>query len=290
MAAVSLRSCRRGLSQFLRNGGVAASHSARLQGDIRHKSSVQFASRPDLPKLAYRRVKGKSPGVIFLPGYGSHMNGQKAEALEEFCRSLGHSCLRFDYTGHGASEGVLAEGTIGTWKKDVLFVLDELTEGPQILVGSSMGGWLMLLAAIARPEKTAALVGISTAADHFVTAYNSLSLETRKEFEAKGEWTLPSKHSEEGFYKFNLDFLREAENHCVLQSPIPITCPVRLLHGLKDEDVPWHISMQVAERVLSADVDIILRRNGQHRMCEKDDIKLMVYTIDDLIDKLTTSV
>ncbi|KAF3836500.1 hypothetical protein F7725_029058 [Dissostichus mawsoni] len=246
--------------------------------------------RPDLPKLAYRRVKGKSPGVLFLPGYASNMNGQKAEALEEFCRSLGHSYLRFDYTGHGASEGVLSEGTIGTWKKDVLYVLDELVEGPQIMVGSSLGGWLMLLAAIARPEKTAALVGISTAADHIVTVYNSLSLEARKEFEEKGEWTLPTKHPEEGLYDFNMDFLKEAENHCVLQSPIPITCPVRLIHGLKDEDVPWHISMQVAERILSADVDVILRRQGQHRMSERDDIKLMVYTIDDLIDKLTTMV
>lgn len=115
-------------------------------------------------------------------------------------------------------------------------------------------------------------------------------MQTRKEFEAKGEWTVPTKHMEEGVYKFSMDFLREAENHCVLQSPIPITCPVRLIHGLKDEDVPWHISMQVAERVLSSDVDVILRRHGQHRMSDKDDIKLMVYTIDDLIDKLTTMV
>lgn len=115
-------------------------------------------------------------------------------------------------------------------------------------------------------------------------------MQTRKEFEEKGEWTVPTKHSEEGLYKFSIDFLREAENHCVLQSPIPITCPVRLIHGLKDDDVPWHISMQVAERVLSPDVDVILRRHGQHRMSDKDDIKLMVYTIDDLIDKLTTMV
>ena len=112
----------------------------------------------------------------------------------------------------------------------------------------------------------------------------------RKEIEEKGVLTMPSKHREEGVYTFTMDFLKEAENHCVLQSPIPITCPVRLIHGLKDDDVPWHISMQVAQRVLSPDVDVILRRHGQHRMAEKDDIKLMVYTIDDLIDKLTTLV
>ncbi|KTF96060.1 hypothetical protein cypCar_00039387 [Cyprinus carpio] len=158
----------------------------------------------------------------------------------------------------------------------------------KILVGSSMGGWLMLLAALARPEKTAALVGISTAADHFVTAFNSLPTETKKEIEEQGFWKFPTKHNEEGFYTLSMDFLKEAENHCILQSPIPVSCPVRLIHGLEDTDVPWHISMQVAERVLSNDVDVILRKHGQHRMSEKDDIKLMVYTIDDLVDKLTT--
>ncbi|KAK3515510.1 hypothetical protein QTP70_024205 [Hemibagrus guttatus] len=288
MAAVALTHCRRRAFQALGNGAVQLLSPRCFQGVRQKSSTVQYASRPDLPKLAYRRVKGKSPGVMFLPGYGSNMNGPKAEALEEFCRSLGHSYLRFDYSGHGASEGVFSEGTIGSWKKDVLFMLDEVAEGPQILVGSSMGGWLMLLAAIARPEKTKALVGISTAADHFVTAFKSLPLQTRKEFEDQGVWKIPTKSNEEGAYTISMDLLKEAENHCLLQSPIPITCPVRLIHGLKDEDVPWHISIQVAEHVLSNDVDVILRRHGQHRMANKDDIKLMVYTIDDLIDKLTT--
>ncbi|XP_028825857.1 abhydrolase domain containing 10, depalmitoylase b [Denticeps clupeoides] len=287
MAAAVLRSCRRGLSRAL-GGKAVAGAAPPSPGGLRHKSSVQYASRPDLPKLAYKKIKGKSPGVVFLPGYGSNMSGPKAEALEDFCKSLGHSYLRFDYTGCGQSEGVFAEGTIGTWKKDVLFMLDEHAEGPQILVGSSMGGWLMLLAAIARPEKTKALVGISTAVDHFVTAFKTLPLEARKECEDKGFWSVPTKNIEQGISRLSMEFLQEAENHCLLHSPIPVTCPVRLIHGLKDEDVPWHISMQVAECVLSPDVDIILRRQGQHHMTEKDDIKLIVYTIDDLIDKLTT--
>ncbi|KAG9331927.1 hypothetical protein JZ751_016589 [Albula glossodonta] len=279
MAASVVRSCCRVFLQTSAHGKVAGLPS-RCLGEcalrdemdqhfgVRWKSSVQHATRPDLPKLAYQKVKGKSPGVIFLPGFASNMGGLKAEALEDFCKSLGHAYLRFDYTGCGASEGALEDCTLGGWKRDVLYVLDELVEGPQILVGSSMGGWLMLLAALARPEKIAALV--------------------RKEIEEKGEWVLASKYSEEGAYRLNLNFLKEAESHCVLQGPIPITCPVRLIHGLKDPDVPWHISMQVAERVLSADVDVILRKHGQHRMSDKDDVKLMVYTIDDLIDKLTT--
>ncbi|XP_067842564.1 palmitoyl-protein thioesterase ABHD10, mitochondrial-like [Heptranchias perlo] len=252
------------------------------------KKSTQYLTRPDQPKLAYKRIKGKSPGVIYLPGFASNMKAHKAVALEDFCKSLGHSFIRFDYTGCGSSGGIFSECTIGQWKKDVLSVLDELTEGPQILVGSSMGGWLMLLAALARPDRTAALVGIATGADYLVTAFKQLPLETRKEIEAKGEWYLPTKQKEEGFYKIPYAFLKDAENHCVLQSPIPITCPVRLIHGLKDDHIPWQISLNVAENVLGSDVDLILRKQGQHRMREKDDVKLIVYTIDDLIDKLTT--
>ncbi|XP_071993206.1 palmitoyl-protein thioesterase ABHD10, mitochondrial isoform X1 [Engystomops pustulosus] len=254
----------------------------------RLKSSIQYLARKDLPKLAYQKLKGKSPGVIFLPGFASDMNAQKAVALEDFCKSLGHSFIRFDYTGCGNSEGNMKECTIGKWKKDVLSILDDVSEGPQILVGSSMGGWLMLLVALARPEKIAALVGVAPAADHFVTVFNELPLEEKKSAEEKDEWKLASKYSEEGFYTIPYSFIKEAENHCLLNSPIPITSPIRLIHGMKDEEVPWHVSMQIADRVLSTDVDVILRKHGLHRMSEKDDIKLLVYTIDDLIDKLTT--
>ncbi|XP_051881897.1 palmitoyl-protein thioesterase ABHD10, mitochondrial-like isoform X3 [Pristis pectinata] len=213
----------------------------------------------------------------------------------------------FDYTGCGESGGNFSECTIGQWKKDVLSLLDELTEGPQfqnnkkgkgpeakvwapcmILVGSSLGGWLMLLAAIARPERVVALVGIATGADYLVTAFRQLPLETKKEIEEKDEWYLPNKQKEAGFYKIPYSFIKEAENHCVLHSTIPITCPVRLIHGMEDEHIPWQISLKVAENLLGSDVDLILRKQGQHRMAEKDDVKLIVYTIDDLIDKLST--
>ncbi|XP_031445840.1 mycophenolic acid acyl-glucuronide esterase, mitochondrial [Phasianus colchicus] len=254
----------------------------------RWKSSVSFLTRPDRPNLAYRKLKGRNPGVIFLPGLRSNMNGQKATALEDFCSCLGHAFVRFDYTGCGSSQGNFEECTIGKWRKDVLSVLDELTDGPQILVGSSLGGWLMLHAAIARPDKVAALVGVAAAADHLVTAFKRLPIEVQKEIEEKGEWKFPTKHSEEGYYSLTYDFIREAENHCLLNSPIPIMCPIRLIHGMRDGDVPWQISMQVADRVLSKDVDVILRKAGQHRMSEKEDTKLLVNTVDDLIDKLAT--
>lgn len=114
------------------------------------------------------------------------------------------------------------------------------------------------------------------------------SLQEKIAVEETGEWKLPSKYSESGFYSIAYSFIKEAANHCIINSPIPITSPVRLIHGMKDEDVPWHVSMQIADRVLSTDVDVVLRKHGQHRMSDKDDLKLLVYTIDDLIDKLVT--
>ncbi|XP_053434510.1 palmitoyl-protein thioesterase ABHD10, mitochondrial [Nycticebus coucang] len=255
----------------------------------RQKTSFSLLNRPDLPSLAYKKLKGKSPGVIFIPGYLSNMNGTKALAIEEFCKPLGHAYIRFDYSGVGSSNGNLEESTVGKWRKDVLSIIDDLAEGPQILVGSSLGGWLMLHAAVARPEKVMALIGVATAADGLVTQFNQLSVELKKEVEMKGVWAMPSKYHEEGVYNIRYSFLKEAEHHCLLHSPIPVNCPVRLLHGMKDDIVPWHTSMQVADRVVSKDVDVILRKHSDHRMKEKADFQLIVYTIDDLIDKLSTS-
>ncbi|XP_020862827.1 palmitoyl-protein thioesterase ABHD10, mitochondrial isoform X2 [Phascolarctos cinereus] len=229
----------------------------------RWKTNLSFLNRRDLPNLAYKKLKGKTPGVIFIPGYLSNMNGTKAMAIEEFCKSLGHACIRFDLSGCGNSEGKFEDCTVGKWRKDILSIIDDIAEGPQILVGSSMGAWLMLHAAIARPKKVAALIGIATAADSIVTKFNQLSVE--------------------------YSFIKEANLHCLLNGPIPVTCPIRLLHGMKDEVIPWQTSMQIADQVISSDIDVILRKNGDHRMKEKEDIKLLVYTIDDLIDKLTTS-
>lgn len=220
----------------------------------------------------------------------SNMNGTKALAVEEFCKSLGHAYIRFDYSGVGNSDGNLQECTVGRWRKDVLSVIDDLAVGPQILVGSSLGGWLMLHAAIARPQKVVALIGIASAVDGLVTQFNQLPVETKKEIEMKGVWSMPSKYNEEGAYHIQYSFIKEAEHHCLLHSPIPVNCPVRLLHGMEDDIVSWHTSIQVADRVISKDVDVILRKHSDHRMKEKADLQLLVYTIDDLIDKLSTVV
>lgn len=250
-------------------------------------ASLQFFARPPLPRLAYHRICGRDPGVVFLPGFKSNMNGEKALALEEFCSSAGHSFIRFDYTGCGSSEGNPEESLLGTWKNDVLTVLDNLTTGPQILVGSSMGGWLMLLASLARPKKVAGLVGIATAADYVMNRFNQLPPESRREVEETGEWKIPSRSSAGGFYTLSHEFIKESEDHCVLGSGIPVACPVRLLHGMKDEVVPWRNSVRVAEQLASDDADIILRKNADHRMSRPEDLKLLLSVVDDLIHKLT---
>ncbi|XP_072139957.1 uncharacterized protein [Mobula birostris] len=156
-------------------------------------SSMQFLRRLSLPRLAYHRISAKNPGVMFLSGFKSNMNGEKALALEAFCDSAGYSFVRFDYTGCGSSEGNSEDCLLRDWKNDVLTVLDNLTTGPQILVGSSMGGWLMLLASLARPEKVAGMVGIATAADHLVTAFRQLPAELKKEAEVMGQYNMPSR-------------------------------------------------------------------------------------------------
>ncbi|XP_053763327.1 palmitoyl-protein thioesterase ABHD10, mitochondrial-like [Panthera pardus] len=234
----------------------------------RPKSSVSFLSQPDLPNLAYKKLKGKSLGIIFIPGYISNMNGTKALAIGEFCKSLGHAYIRFGSSGVGNSDGNLQECTVEKWRKDVLSVIDDLAEGPQILVGSSLGQWLMLHAAIARPQKVIAFVGIATAVDDLVTQFNQLPVEVKKEIEMKGVWTMPSKYSEKGVFDIQYGFIKEAEHHCLLHSPIPVNCPIRLLHGMKDDIIPWHTSIQVADRVVSKDVDVILRKHSDHRMKE----------------------
>ncbi|GCB69198.1 hypothetical protein scyTo_0013933 [Scyliorhinus torazame] len=157
----------------------------------------------------------------------------------------------------------------------------------QILVGSSMGGWLMLLACLERPERVAGVVGIATAADHFVTAFNQLPSEARMEAAKTGVYTRQTRYIEGGVYAIQYGFVKEAEEHCILQSSIDISCPVRLIHSMKDEVVPWQTSIKVAEQLASDDVDVILRKGGEHRMSQSDDIKLLVTVVEDLLHRVT---
>jgi pimeloyl-ACP methyl ester carboxylesterase len=229
--------------------------------------------REDGASIAYERSPGKGPGVVFLCGFKSDMTGDKALALEAFCRRRGQAFLRFDYTGHGASSGAFTDGTIGAWAADAVFVLDRLTEGRQILVGSSMGGWLMVLAALARPERIGGLVGISSAPD-FTEAliWNGLEAEERATLRSDGIIHQDADYSDEP-YPITRALIEDGRRHLVLDKPIGLSCPVRLLHGMADTDVPWRLSVNLAERLAAEDVVVSLIKDAEHRLSRAGDIE-----------------
>jgi pimeloyl-ACP methyl ester carboxylesterase len=233
-------------------------------------------------KIVYQQtiVPDSKVGVVFLGGFMSDMQGTKASYLEKVCQNLHISYVRFDYFGHGASEGKLEEGTIGRWKKDALGVLDELTQGPQILVGSSMGGWLMLLVALERRERINALVGIAAAPD-FIDDFSRLNAEQQKTLEKDGICYLPSHYGAP--YPITRHLLEDGFKHCILKGPIDINCPVRLLHGMVDEQVPWQQSLKLAERLTSQEVHITLIKDGDHRLSEENQLKTLEQILSSLV-------
>jgi pimeloyl-ACP methyl ester carboxylesterase len=233
--------------------------------------------------IAYHRRTGKTPGVIFLGGFMSDMTGTKARRLDAFCAARGQAYLRFDYFGHGASSGDFARATVGRWKADALLALDRLTEGPQILVGSSLGGWLMLLAALARPARVAGLIGIAAAPDATEDLmWPRLSEAQREAILRDGEVRLPSAYDPAG-YLYTRTLIEEGRRHLVMRAPIPLACPVRLLHGQGDPDVPWRTSLALAERLESRDVQVILLKDGDHRLSTDPDLVLLERTLETLV-------
>ncbi len=239
--------------------------------------------RPDGHALAYHASPGRSPTVVFLGGFMSDMTGTKASALEAFCRAEARGFVRFDYLGHGQSSGAFTDGTIGRWTDDALAVIDTLTEGPQVLVGSSMGGWIMLLAALARRERVAGLVGIAAAPDfteHLL--WQTFDAPTRERLERDGLVYQPSDYGEEP-YPITRELIEEGRRHLLLGETIALTCPVRLIHGMRDEDVPWRTSLTLADRLASEDVETTLVKAGDHRLSEPADLERLWRIVDALI-------
>jgi pimeloyl-ACP methyl ester carboxylesterase len=210
--------------------------------------------------IAYRHSAGKAPGVIFLGGFMSDMGGTKARTLHEFCLARGQAFLRFDYFGHGASSGDFADATVGRWQDDALAVIDHLTQGPQVLVGSSIGGWLMLLAALARPTRIAALVGIAAAPDATeALMWQRFPDAVRAAILRDGAARIPFEYAGEG-YLITRALIEDGRRHLLPADGVPLACPVRLIHGIEDRDVPWRVSLELAARIRSSDVHVILLR------------------------------
>ena len=232
--------------------------------------------------IAYHMLAGKSPGIVFMTGFMSDMTGSKALALEELCRDRGHAFLRFDYQGHGASSGNFADGTIGLWAEDALAAVDSLTKGPQVIAGSSMGGWIMLLTALARPQRIAGLLGIAAAPDFTEDLLaQSLTEEQLQTIGSNGSITIPSEYGDP--YTITKALLDDGTNHVVMRTEIALDCPVRLLHGLKDSSVPWQRSLTLQERLRSDDVDVTLIKGGDHRLSRDQDLKKLQKTAASLL-------
>jgi pimeloyl-ACP methyl ester carboxylesterase len=238
--------------------------------------------------LAYRRrfASGdgaKLPGIVFLSGFKSDMTGTKASTLDEFCHARGLGFLRFDYSGHGESSGDFLDGTISRWFADALAAFDRLTEGPQILVGSSMGGWITLLVALARPERIAGLVGLAPAPDFTETLiWWNLSEEDRARLLKDGKLEQPSDYSPEP-YVITQALIEDGRKHLLLNSRIDISAPVRLLHGLKDRDVPHAVSLRLQTKLRSEDVVVHLIKDGDHRLSRPQDLKRLCDTVEELL-------
>ena len=232
--------------------------------------------------LAYARTPGAAPGVVFLGGFMSDMAGTKATFLEAHCRARGQAFLRFDYAGHGASEGTFNDGTIGRWADDAIAVLDALTEGPQVLVGSSMGGWIMLEVALARPQRIAALLGIAAAPDFTEELiWNTLTDAQKATLEHDGFLSAPSQYG--GAYRYTKALIADGRERLRLRGKIPIHSPVRLLHGQQDPDVPWHTSMRLSEQLTATDVQVTLLKDGDHRLSRPQDLSLLGVLLDSLL-------
>lgn len=254
-------------------------------GDGRMGGGSGTLDRGDGIELAWSRVEGAAPTVVFLPGFRSDMTGTKATELAGLCRERGAGCLLLDYSGHGGSGGRFEDGTIGEWTDDALFLIDRLTEGPVVLVGSSMGGWIALLAALARPDRVAALVGIAAAPDFTERLmWDAMTPPEREAIERDGMLMVPSAYGEPTPVTRKL--IQDGRTRLLLDRPIPIRCPVRLLHGQRDPDVPWQTSLALSEKLEAGDVQVVLVKDGDHRLSRPGDLHLVRRTVGELLAAL----
>src|SRR5471030_1412593 len=246
------------------------------------KSSAERLVRPDGNFVAYAKTAGRAPTIVFVGGFRSDMTGTKAIALEAWAKKSGRAFLRFDYLGHGQSSGRFEDGTIGRWLDDSLAAIDQLTTGKLVLVGSSMGGWLSLLVAQKRPERLCGLVLIAAAPDFTERMLlKGLSPEERATLQREGRLERPSQYSPEPSV-FTWKLIEEGRNHLVLDKKLALPCPVRLLHGQSDPDVPWEYSLQIARHLEAPEVITTFVKDGDHRLSTPADIARLIATAEEL--------
>ncbi len=239
--------------------------------------------RADGETIAYLRRDGKSPTVVWLCGFKSEMTGTKAQAVDAWAAKAGVAFLRFDYFGHGRSSGDFREGTITRWRDDALAAIDALTAGPLVLVGSSMGAWIALLAARLRPGRIKAMLLLAPATDFTETLlWARLSPDIRARIETEGEWLRESAYDLEPC-PVTRRLIEDGRRHLLLGAPIAVDCPVHVLQGMRDPDVPWTHAIALVERLAGDDVVLTLVKNGDHRLSRPEDIERLERALGDLL-------
>lgn len=241
-----------------------------------------FLTRPDGTSLAWRKVAGAGPAVVWLGGFKSDMAGTKAQALADWAQARGRAYVRFDYFGHGESGGDFVQGTITRWRADALAVLEELVEGPAVLVGSSMGGWISCLVAAAAPERIAAMVLIAPAPDFTEKLMApEMTRADRAQLEASGVWLRPSEYGEP--YPIARELLEDGARWSILPGPVNVDVPVRILQGGADPDVPWRHALELANAIRGDDVVFTLIKDGDHRLSRPQDLARLTAALDEVL-------
>ena len=247
---------------------------------------LQIGAANQRHAIAVREQAGSPPGLFWLGGYKSDMKGTKAIALAQWAERNGRACVRFDYSGHGESEGAFTDGTIGRWLADSLAVFDACCRGPQILVGSSMGGWLALLLrrelqrrGEAGAARVAGMVLLAPAVDFTEELmWKRFTPAIRQELEQNGVWSRPSQYSPEP-YLVTRQLIAEGRSHLLLGGMIETGCPVRILQGVEDPDVPWRHAVELVSRLACDDVVLTLVKDGDHRLSRPEDIERMIAAV-----------
>lgn len=246
----------------------------------------QFLTTPQGRRIAYHQTPasrvGQGPGMVFLGGFKSDMGGTKAVFLQDWAERTGRAFLRFDYSGHGESGGDFLDGAIGDWFEDAVAVISALTTGPQVLVGSSMGGWISLLVARAMPERVAALVGIAAAPDFTEDSmWAGFSVAQRQELAATGRVVLPSEYDPAG-YVITRRLIEEGRGRLVLRTPLNLPFPVRLLQGTADVDVPQTVALRLLDHATGPDIRLTLVKGADHRFSTSDCLNLIARTVEEV--------
>lgn len=244
---------------------------------------TEFLDGPQGRRIAFEHQTGQGPGVVFLGGFKSDMRGSKAEHLAQWAARTGRAFLRFDYSGHGESSGAFEDGTIGDWAADAMAAISTLTDGPQVLVGSSMGGWISLLVARAMPERVAGLVGIAAAPDFTEDGYWAAATSAQREALLRdGRWELPSEYSDAP-YVITRHLIEDGRNHLVLRSPLALPFPVRLLQGTADPDVPMDWALRLLDHAQSPDLHLTLVKGADHRFSTPECLGLIEAAIAEVL-------